>query len=62
MAIESIPVIVESDVDMAVEEAMDIAMVFVAATDVVIVMPDMDMLSILMKCNCWYKLVRELSV
>jgi hypothetical protein len=62
MAIESIPIIVESDVDMAVEEAMDIAIVLVAAADVVIVILDMDILSILIKWNCWCKLVRELSV
>ena len=50
IAIESIPIIVVSDDDteLAVELAMDIPdMVLVAESDMDIVMPDMDMLAIL---------------
>jgi hypothetical protein len=46
MAIESIPIIVVSDDELAVEVAMDITMVLVAAIAIDVVMLAIDMLSI----------------
>jgi hypothetical protein len=53
IAIDSMPIIVISDEELAVEVAMDIAMVVVADADVDIAIPDMDMLSMLMDCGLW---------
>jgi hypothetical protein len=46
MAIESIPIIVVSDDELAVEVAMDMSMVLVAAIAIDVVMVAIDMLSI----------------